>query len=149
VSDFGFKISSDGYDVKTATNSQLVYSSTNQLVKLLYTGTVVVSIAAADTSGTTTINFPYYPSSTPLTSRTARVAGLATVVLNGKRYRSNVTYYFVGATSPTDFHACTLHSQHVADTGSQVLFNVSRTASATTAGTNESFTLRYYIVEVD
>jgi hypothetical protein len=60
MSNYGIKISKDGYDVKTATPDQLVYSSKYSNLKIfgVYTATVTIS----GTAGFTTIANPLgYP----------------------------------------------------------------------------------------
>ena len=73
MGDYGLKISKDGYDVKTATSTQLSYSSQWSNFKIKEVITTTVTLTGADTSGSNTVNnplsyspiyFPYVNSST-------------------------------------------------------------------------------------
>lgn len=54
--DFGFKVSQEGYDVKTADDSQLIMSSAFNMFKILKTGTLQLPLITSPSTYATTID---------------------------------------------------------------------------------------------
>ena len=62
MTDYGIKVSIDGQDVKTATDSQMILTSKFPFLKAYAQGSVALSITGTGTFSTTvTHNFGYYP----------------------------------------------------------------------------------------
>ena len=62
MTDYGFKVSQPGYDVKTATIQQIAYTSQYPIFKAKYSGTLTLVMAASITSSVSfSHNLGYIP----------------------------------------------------------------------------------------
>jgi len=146
MADWGIKISQTGYDAKTASVNNLVFTSADSPVKILLTGTINVTIPAASTTATTTIYLPDGFNSEPVP--------VASAIINGKRYLTNLPSSYGTIVSPTDYHAFGASNDFattIAPYGQvfPVYFTITRNVGGTssTSGTDETISVRYFILD--
>lgn len=159
---YGIKVSKAGYDINDLdleTYRNLILNSGRNMVKILATGTLNITVAPPSVEpgrqeGRVYINMPQ----TTLAdgTRPYAPAGLGTAVINGKRYRTEMLAwqtFFVPGNSPNDEHYFQSRLQINPDipgaTQDSNMFAIGRLTNSSLFGATTVFPIRYFIISME
>lgn len=133
MADYGIKVSQDGYDVKTATPQQLIFSSQYPPIKVIQSGSAVVSLALNATLTRVRIPIATYSSGAIYTICFAPLTG-------GYKFRGTFGSWYT-----SDFIELGSYTMYDVDPiNGEILLSVGRTSNSSTWPGAIDTTVDYY-----
>lgn len=143
---YGLKVSQSGVDVTTATNSQLVFNSGNNIFKIVSSGTMTLPQASLSQTGTDQWN-----SGSSSVSVNHGLSYVPTVVAfalsSGLYYPLNYTSHGVGSFNNPSWDTISIRSDATTIGASLSMLMYSGTLAGSFTFTNGPYTIKYYILQ--